>query len=150
LYGLFLSASETSGYHCSTMQPVVRVSQFPYSVTVTRLGVEIAKTGATLFCKLDQSSAAMGAGLTLRPTMLFIFGSPKAGAELQQAVPLAGLDLPLKLLVWEDDGAVSIAYVPARAIAERYTATGKMALIQAMDELLERLVATVALEASDS
>src|ERR1700722_16291866 len=87
--------------HEEPMEPVVRTSRFAYSDTVMRLTVEIAREGLTIFCKLDQDAAARPAGFALRPTTLFIFGDPKVGAKLADVAPLAGLDLPLKLLVWE-------------------------------------------------
>jgi uncharacterized protein (DUF302 family) len=130
------------------MQPVVRTSRFPYSVTVTHLGVEIARAGATIFCKLDQSVAARGVGLTLRPTTLFIFGNPAAGTHVMDAMPLAALDLPLKLLVWEDNAATRIAFLPARALGERYDIAAMTALLDAMDDQLQRIVATVSVEDS--
>jgi len=122
---------------------VVRISRYPFSETITRLGIEIANAGATLFCRLDQSGAPLGAGLRLRPTMLFIFGNPNLGAQVMEAFPLVGLDLPLRLLVWEEYDTVSVAFVSAATVAERYEATGMSALFAAMDEQLERLVATV-------
>jgi uncharacterized protein (DUF302 family) len=126
------------------MEPVVRTSRFSYSDTVSRLGIEIVKAGATIFCKLDQSGAAKAAGCTLRPTTLFVFGNTKAATQLIDAVPLAALELPLKLLVWETDAAASVAYVPARVIADRYGIAGSNAVVVAMDALLQHLVELVA------
>ena len=114
---------------------------------VTRLGIEISKAGATIFCKLDQSAAAAHAGLELRPTTLIIFGNPQAGTKLMQAFPLAALDLPIKLLVWEDQGTVSVAYVPPNAIAERYGVSGMDAVLAAMEQQLDNLTRAVAVDA---
>lgn len=123
---------------------VVLGSRFSYSETVAVLVAAIAKGGATLFANIDQSRAAQEVGLTLRPTTLLVFGNPKGGTPLMEAFPLAALDLPLKLLVWEEADAVSVAYTPARAIAARYGVSGKDALIAAMDHQLEALAAAVA------
>jgi uncharacterized protein (DUF302 family) len=136
--------------HAKSTEPVVGTSSFSYSETVSRLGIEIAKAGATTVCKLDQSGAAKAAGCALRPTTLFIFGNTKAGAELMGAVPLVALDLPLKLLVWEEDAAAHVAYLPARAIAERYGIAGMDALIDAMDALLRHLLACMTAEPGGS
>jgi uncharacterized protein (DUF302 family) len=130
--------------HADSTEPVVGTSRFSYSETVLRLGIEIAKAGATTFCKLDQSGTAKAAGCTLRPTTLFIFGNTKADAELMQATPLAALDLPLKLLVWEEEAAARVAYLPARGIAERYGVATMDSLIDAMDALLQHLLACMA------
>jgi uncharacterized protein (DUF302 family) len=126
------------------MEPVVRTSRFAYSDTVMRLSIEIARAGQTIFCKLDQDAAARAAGFALRPTTLFIFGDPKAGAQLADAAPLAGLDLPLKLLVWEQSEIASVGYLPAHLLAIKYGLSGQRQLLAAMDDLQRRLVAAVA------
>jgi uncharacterized protein (DUF302 family) len=123
---------------------VIRKSRHPYDQTVSQLVSEIAQGGGTLFAKVDQSAAATGVGLTLRPTTLLVFGNPKGGTPLMEAFPLAALDLPLKLLVWEENGSVSVAYTSARAIAVRYDVTGQDRVIAAMDHQLETLTASIA------
>jgi uncharacterized protein (DUF302 family) len=120
------------------------VSRYSYSETCERLIAAIADSGSTLFGRIDQQAAARAAGLDLRPTTLLIFGNPRGGTPLMDAWPLAALDLPLKLLVWEEDAKVSVAYVPVRIIAGRYGVTGKDALVQALDGALAALVAAVA------
>jgi uncharacterized protein (DUF302 family) len=60
------------------------------------------------------------------------------------AFPLVALDLPLKVLIWEDAGNVNVAYVPMSEIARRYTITGHDAQVAAMDRAIEALVTTVA------
>ncbi len=125
-------------------EALVVTSRHPYAETVSVLTAAIAAAGSTLFASIDQSAAAAAAGLTLRPTTLLIFGNPKGGTPLMEAAPLSALDLPLKLLVWDDDGAVKVAYVKASAIAARYGVTGKDELIAALDRTLESLAASVA------
>jgi uncharacterized protein (DUF302 family) len=64
-----------------------------------------------LFVTVDHSGEAEKAGMTMRPTKLLIFGNPKAGTPLMLASPSIAIDLPLKVLVWEDaNGAVWISY----------------------------------------
>jgi uncharacterized protein (DUF302 family) len=58
--------------------------------------------GITLFAVIDHSGEAEKAGMKMPPTKLLIFGSPKAGTPIMQAAPSAAIDLPLKILVWED------------------------------------------------
>jgi uncharacterized protein (DUF302 family) len=84
-----------------------------YSVdqTVEKIEETLRKMGVKLFAVIDHSGEAESAGLQLRPTKLLIFGNPKAGTPLMVAAPTAALDLPLKILVWEDDkGHVQISY----------------------------------------
>ncbi len=79
--------------------------------TVQRLEGILQAKGIKLFALVDHSGEADQAGLQMRPTKLLIFGNPKAGTPLMIAAPGIALDLPLKLLVWEDaDGKVWISY----------------------------------------
>lgn len=75
------------------------------SVSQTVDAVEKAMTahGITIYARIDQQAEAVKVGLSLNPMQLLIFGNPKAGVLLMQANPICGLDLPLKVFVWEDD-----------------------------------------------
>ena len=85
---------------------VLRIaSPHPYTETVARLLAEIERRQIRLFIAIDQQQEATHAGLTLRPTTLLLFGNPAAGTRVMQASPEAAIDLPLKILVWEDEGA---------------------------------------------
>jgi uncharacterized protein (DUF302 family) len=119
-------------------------SRHSYSETVEILKKAIADAGNTIFAVIDQSAAAAGVGLTLRPTTLILFGNPKGGTPLMEAFPLVALELPLKLLVWEEDGSVSLAYTPMSDIAVRYNVTGMNERVAAMDHVLDALTDTVA------
>jgi uncharacterized protein (DUF302 family) len=91
------------------------------SETVSVLSAEIAVAGATMFAVVDHSGEAARAGLSLRDTKLLIFGSPKGGTAAMVSAPLAAIDLPLKLLVWQDDeGAVWMSHIDPQWLAERY------------------------------
>ncbi|QYD73844.1 DUF302 domain-containing protein [Paraburkholderia edwinii] len=86
-------------------------SQYDFATTVTRLRDTLAARGLTLFADIDQSEAAAGVGMPLRPTRLFLFGNPKSGTPVMAAYPHAALELPLKAVVWEDaDRHVHIDY----------------------------------------
>lgn len=123
--------------------PIVKQSSHAYAETVAKLSETIVKAGNTVFLTLDQAEAARTAGLSMRPTTLIVFGNPRGGTPLMEATPLLALDLPLKLLVWEQDGAVSVAYVPMSQIAARYGLTGKDAQVAAMDAALAKLTDSV-------
>ena len=118
-------------------------SRYPYAETIERLTEAILSAGNTVFATIDQAAAAAGVGATLRPTTLVVFGNPKGGTPLMDAFPLVGLDLPLKVLVWEEQGGVQVAYVPMSEIALRYDVTGMDARIAAMDAAVANLVETV-------
>jgi len=124
-------------------RPVVKVSRFPYRETLERLSQAISASGSTVFAMIDQSAAAARAGLTLRPTTLIVFGNPAGGTPFMADEPLLGLDLPLKFLVWEEEGSVRVAYAPMSGIARRYDVSGKDAQIAGIDGALAKLSAAV-------
>ncbi len=98
-----------------TLEPTNGVARMPsnHSVaeTVDRLQSLLKERGILVFARIDFSADAARAGLTMRPEQLLIFGNPKAGTPLMLAEPAAGIDLPLKALVWEDaEGKTWVAY----------------------------------------
>jgi uncharacterized protein (DUF302 family) len=79
--------------------------------TVASLKEILQAKGVNLFALVDHSGEAEKVGLQMRPTKLVIFGSPKAGTPLMQSAPSIAIDLPLKILVWEDaQGKVWVSY----------------------------------------
>jgi uncharacterized protein (DUF302 family) len=89
--------------------------------TLDRLLTLLETKGITVFATIDHSGEAARVGLSLRDTKLVIFGNPVAGTPVMEAAPLAALDLPLKLLIWErDDGRVFVSYNAASYLRERY------------------------------
>ena len=70
--------------------------------TLARVESLLKEKGLTIFARVDHSGEAEKVGLTMRPTRLLIFGSPKGGTPLMVAAPSLAIDLPLKALVWED------------------------------------------------
>jgi uncharacterized protein (DUF302 family) len=89
--------------------------------TVDKLKGILQAKGVTLFALIDHSGEAEKAGLTMRPTKLLIFGSPAAGTPIMQAAPSAAIDLPLKILIWEDSqGKVWLTYNSPAYLQERH------------------------------
>jgi uncharacterized protein (DUF302 family) len=86
-------------------------SHHPVDQTVEKLQQLLQAKGVKLFALVDHSGEAERVGMPMRPTKLVIFGNPKAGTPLMIASPSVAIDLPLKVLVWEDgDGKVWISY----------------------------------------
>lgn len=103
---------------------IVTASRFAPDETVERVVAAVTARGMAVMARIDHASAAAGVGLVLRPTQVLMFGNPKAGTVLMQAAPTAGIDLPLKILVWQDDqGATWIGYNDPHWIARRHGAT---------------------------
>jgi uncharacterized protein (DUF302 family) len=95
-----------------------------------------------LFAVIDQSAEASAAGLTLRETVLVIFGNPAAGTLVMQAAPLSALDLPLKILVWADGAQTKVSYVAPAALGARYGLTaGLTAKLAGIGPLTDALIA---------
>ena len=89
--------------------------------TVERLKNILQSKGVTLFALVDHSGEAEKAGMKMRPTKLLIFGSPKAGTPLMLAAPSIAIDLPLKILVWEDaQGKAWVSYNSPDYLKERH------------------------------
>lgn len=94
-----------------------------FDATVRRLMDAISARGLTIFADIDHAHGAAEVGLQLRPTRVLIFGNPRGGTPLMQDCQTAGLDLPLKALVWEDEAAaVRVTYEEPAALARRHGA----------------------------
>jgi uncharacterized protein (DUF302 family) len=125
-----------------TMDNGVRsiASSYPVAATLERLESLLKERGVMIFARIDFSGDAGRAGLTMRPEQMLIFGNPKAGTPLLQSVPTAGLDLPLKALVWEDAaGQTRIAYNDPQYIIQRHGLDAALAAnLAAVVPLIER------------
>jgi uncharacterized protein (DUF302 family) len=119
---------------------VTKLSPRPVAETVSKLTGMISAKGMKLFDVIDQSAEARQVGLTLRETTLVVFGSPVAGTPVMAAAPLAALDLPLKVLVWDDEGQTKVSYYAPAALAARHhlgpDLAGNLAGINALTDAL--------------
>jgi uncharacterized protein (DUF302 family) len=106
---------------------VTKLSPWSVQDTIARLSAVIAARGMKLFMVIDQSDEAAAAGLELRDTKLVIFGSPKAGTPVMVAAPLSALDLPLKVLVWQDGCQTKLSYTAPTELAARYDLSERLA-----------------------
>jgi uncharacterized protein (DUF302 family) len=95
---------------------VTKTSPLSVADTVTRFTGMLGTKGVKVFAVIDQTAAAREVGLQLRDTTLVIFGSPAAGTPVMDAAPLAALDLPLKVLVWDDGGQTKVTYTAPEAL----------------------------------
>jgi uncharacterized protein (DUF302 family) len=121
---------------------VTKVSPRPVAATVDRLTALIGSKGMKVFAVIDQRAEAEQAGLELRDTVLVIFGSPAAGTPVMDAAPLAALDLPLKVLIWDDGGQPKVTYTAPQTLAARYGLTPELtARLAGIGPLTDALVA---------
>ena len=100
---------------------VHKLSNHSVDSTLDHLKTILLNKGITLFALIDHSGEAAKAGMQMRPTKLLIFGSPKAGTPLMLAAPSIAIDLPLKILVWEDaSGKTWVSYNAPAYLQQRH------------------------------
>jgi uncharacterized protein (DUF302 family) len=125
-------------------EPGVVTKLSPRSVadTVSRLTGLVTAKGMKLFAVIDQRAEAREAGLELRETTLVIFGSPAGGTPVMAASPLSALDLPLKILVWDDEGRTNVTYYAPATLASRHHLSPELAArLAGIDPLTDALIA---------
>jgi uncharacterized protein (DUF302 family) len=118
------------------------VKRSPHSVAVTldRLSDLLKARGIAVAARVDHAGAAQRIGETLKPTQVLIFGNPKLGTPLMQSNRRIGLELPMKVLAWEDDGGqVWLAYVKPDVLKSEYSVSGRDDVFREMAQALEKL-----------
>jgi uncharacterized protein (DUF302 family) len=117
---------------------IVCVSKFGPKETMDRLASAVTTRGMSIVACIDHAAAAATIGMELRPTEVLVFGNPRAGTPLMQAVQTIGIDLPLKALVWRDEsGKAWLAYNDPRWLAQRHSVdAGLDRALQAMADAL--------------
>jgi uncharacterized protein (DUF302 family) len=120
---------------------ITKVSPRSVPETVSRLTEMVEGKGIKVFAVIDHSGEAERVGLNLRETKLVVFGSPKAGTSVMVAAPLAALDLPLKILLWDDDGQTRVSYSDPNTLARRYGLSNELvATLAVVGPLTDALV----------
>jgi uncharacterized protein (DUF302 family) len=106
---------------------ISKASPMSVGETVARFLSLLESKELKVFAVIDHSGEAAKVGLTLRDTKVVVFGSPAAGTPVMEEVPLASLDLPLKVLVWDNDGQTTVSYTNPSALGDRYGLTADLA-----------------------
>jgi uncharacterized protein (DUF302 family) len=105
-----------------------------------RLDAEIRAKGLSVFARIDHAAGATKVGLTLRATELIIFGNARGGTPLMQSAQTVGIDLPLKILVWQDAANNTwLSYNEPGWIAQRHGVAGAESTIDKMADLLSAI-----------
>jgi len=114
--------------------------------TLDRLEADLRAKGITVFARIDHAAGAASVAMALRPTELLIFGNPKAGTPLMQSNQTIGIDLPLKVLVWQDAGGkVWLTYNDPDWLAQRHRlGPGTDASVTALASVLANLAKAAA------
>jgi uncharacterized protein (DUF302 family) len=120
-------------------------SSFGPKETMDRLETEIRAQGMAVFARIDHAAGAAEVGLTLRPTELIIFGNARGGTPLMQSVQTVGIDLPLKVLVWQDaEGKAWLSYNEPGWIAQRHNIADAERVVNSIGTALSAMARTAA------
>jgi len=121
-------------------------SNYSPGETMERLQAAVKSKGLTVFAHIDHAAGAAQVGLPLRPTDLLVFGNAKGGTPLMQSNQEIGIDLPLKILVWQDQaGATWLSYNESSWLAERHgLGHDSQASVHALGNVVSALAAAAA------
>ncbi len=118
----------------------VMESKFGVRETSDRLAAELDKRGIKVAARVDHAAGAKAVGLEMPPTEVVMFGNPKLGTPLMLAQPSVAIELPMKMLIWQDKaGKVWIGYSPPSALASRYQISGQDEPLKTMAGALQGL-----------
>jgi uncharacterized protein (DUF302 family) len=133
LVALALPLSAAVGDELST-----KPSKYTVKETVDRLTTVLKDKGITPTARIDHAAAAKAVGLELKPTEVLLFGNPRLGTQLMQSNRHVAIDLPMRVLVWEDDaGEVWIGYTPPAMLKARYKLDGRDEILKTLSGALE-------------
>ena len=132
-----IALSATAGFAADLLK---KTSPHSVSETMDRLEAAVNGAGATVFARVDHTAGAKKVDMDLRPTQLLIFGNPKLGTPAMQDGQTAGLDLPLRVLVYADEkGVVHVAYHAPAGLAATHDLPSDAKYLQMMTGALDKL-----------
>jgi uncharacterized protein (DUF302 family) len=117
-----------------------RRSPWTVAETVDRLVAAVEQREITVFARIDHAAGARAAGLDLPDEEVLVFGNPKAGTPLLQADPRIGLDLPLRVLVWDDGGTTHVLPQDVVSLGQTYALGESAAALATLAAVLDALV----------
>lgn len=120
---------------------IVSPSKDGFEETLGSLISAIERRGLTVFARIDHGAGAREAGLELGAEQVVVFGSPQSGTPLMQADRRIGIELPLRMLVWQDASGVFVAHRDPRELSATYDVAGQAAVLDRMAALLGELAA---------
>ena len=120
--GILIASALTVSWAAAGADGIIKVkSAYQMAETITKLKADIAGKGIKFFDEIDQAKLASDAGIKLRPSILLVFGNPALGTQFITAKPDAGLDWPVRPLIFENEhGEVWLAYTDFTWIARRH------------------------------
>lgn len=128
----------------TSLQLIVHQSPYSVSTTIERLETGILAKGMKVFAKIDHANEARGVDMPLNDEVVLVFGDPKIGTFLMQENPLIGLELPLRLLVWQNEKShTQIAYIDPISLGSAYKIYSQTAYLKKMTGGLAALIEEV-------
>ncbi len=118
---------------------VIGSSKNGFPETLSNLVGAITGRGLAVFAQIDHAAAARDVGLEMPPEVVVLFGNPRAGTPLMQNDPRIGIELPLRILVWDADGGTLVGYNDPRDLRRNYAVGQQGATLEAMSKLLAEL-----------
>jgi uncharacterized protein (DUF302 family) len=109
-----------------------------------RLREALDEHGLHLFARIDHAAGARQAGVELKANVLLIFGNTSVGTPLMRADPRVGVELPLRMLIWQDRDGTHVGYLDPRELADRYTLDGHQQTLQRQTAVLAAIAAEAA------
>ncbi|MEN8145005.1 MAG: DUF302 domain-containing protein [Gemmatimonadota bacterium] len=119
-------------------------SNASFAATLERVESAVKERGLFLMNVLDHSGSAAKFGRELNPNSVVLFGNPQVGSQIMTCEPRAGIDLPQKLLLWEEDGQVNVAYNSPEYLTQRHSVEGCGELLARVAETLDAIARKVA------
>ena len=119
---------------------IIKNSPHDVATTADRLVAVINKAGATLFARIDHQAGAKKVGLEMDPATVVIFGNPKLGTPIMKANPRAAIDLPIRVLIWSENGQTKIGALSPASFKARYKIEGVDKPFNKMNGALNKLM----------
>jgi uncharacterized protein (DUF302 family) len=138
LLAIALAVAVVAPAHAESL--VKHESKFSVKETMDKLAVALEGRGIKVVARVDHAAGAKAVGMDLPPAEVMMFGNPKLGTPLMQSNPAIGIDLPMKVLAWQDSGGkVWIGYTAPDALKARYAITDRDEAFKAMAGALDGL-----------
>lgn len=140
LLGMAQDKSNLSRFHIESDRDYMAQSPYTFEQTIERLQKVLESKNITVFATIDHQAAAKAVGEELAPATMLIVGNPKVGTALMQENLLLAIELPLKILVYQEGKTVNIRYEKIAAIAERYHIKQNFGTAEKIDAAMLQLI----------
>ena len=140
LLGMAQDKSNLSRFHIESDRDYMALSPYTFEQTIERLQKVLESKNITVFATIDHQAAAKAVGEELAPATVLIVGNPKVGTALMQENLLLAIELPLKILVYQEGKTVNIRYEKIAAIAERYHIKQNFGTAEKIDAAMQQLI----------